>query len=139
MKEGKIREAVTILQRLNKDFPNLPEPYFYLGMAHYSLGEIDFAQQAIVTAIQKNGQNPQYHTFMAEIFLAKGAFEDARNEAATALQLNKKNVRAALILGRALIGTKQYDQAITILTDMRRQIPGNKEILGNLALACSGG
>ncbi len=75
---------------------------------------------------------------MGELYLAKGAFEDARNEAAKALQLNKKNVRAALILGRALIGTKQYEQAITILTDMRRQIPGNTEILGNLALASLG-
>ena len=106
LKEGKIREAVSILQGLNKDFPDLAEPFFYLGMAHYSLGEIDFAQQAVATAIQKNGRNPQYHTFMAELFLAKGAYEDARSEAATALQLNKKNVRAALLLGRALIGTK---------------------------------
>lgn len=47
MKEGKVREAVTILQGLNRDFPGLPDPYFYLGVAHYSLGEIDFAQQAL--------------------------------------------------------------------------------------------
>ncbi|TKB23223.1 tetratricopeptide repeat protein [Desulfopila sp. IMCC35006] len=138
LKEGKAKESMVILQGLNKDFPNLPEPFFYLGLAHYRLGEIDFAQQAVATAIQKNGKNPQYHTFMAELYLAKGAFEDARNEAATALQLNKKNVAAALILGRALIGTKQYDQAVTILTDMNRQIAGNKDILGNLALASLG-
>lgn len=138
LKEGKIKEGQSILQALNKDFPDLPDPYFYLGMAHYSLGEIDFAQQAVATAIQKSRKNPQYHTFMAELFLAKGAYEDARNEAATALQLNKKNVRAALLLGRALIGTKQYEQAVTILTDMNKQIPGNKKILGNLALASLG-
>ena len=138
MKEGKVREAVPILQALNKDFPDQAEPFFYLGMAHYSLGEIDFAQQAAATAIQKNGKNPQYHTFMAELLLAKGEYEGARGEAATALQINKKNVRAALILGRALIGTKEYDKAITVLTDMNKQIPGNTEILGNLALASLG-
>jgi tetratricopeptide (TPR) repeat protein len=138
VKEGKVRDAISILQGLNKDFPDFPDPYFYLAMAHYSLGEIDFAQQAMATALQKNDKNPQYHTFMAELFLAKGAYEDARGEAAIALQLNKKNVRAALLLGRALIGTKQFEQAVTVLTDMRKQIPGNTEILGNLALASLG-
>ena len=138
MKEGKLRDAVVILQGLNKDFPDLPDPYFYLGMAHYSLGEIDLAQQAMTTALQKNGSNSQYHTFMAELLLTKGAYEDARGEAATALQLNMKNVRAALFLGRALIGTKQYEQAVTLLTDMNKQIPGNKDLLGNLALASLG-
>ncbi len=137
-KDGKVRDAVAILQGLNMDFPNLAEPFFYLGMAHYSLGEIDFAQQAVATALQKNDKSPQYHTFMAEILLAKGAYEDARSEAAIALQLNKKNVRAALLLGRALIGTRQYEKAVTVLTDINMQIPGNKEILGNLALASLG-
>jgi tetratricopeptide (TPR) repeat protein len=139
LKEEKVRDGLAILQGLIKDFPELAEPFFYLGMAHYSLGEVDLAQQAVATAIQKNGRNPQYHTLMAQLFLAKGEFDNARNEAAIALQLNPKNLRSAIILSRALIGTKQYDQAITILTDMRRQVPDNTEILGNLALASLGG
>lgn len=138
MKDGKIQDAVAILQGLNKDYPNLADPYFYLGMARYSVGEIELAQQAVATAILKNGQNPHYHTLIAEILLAKGEYEDARNEAVTALKLNNNNVRAVLLLGRALIGTKQYKEAVTILTDMRKQIPGNKEILGNLAIATLG-
>jgi tetratricopeptide (TPR) repeat protein len=138
LKEEKVRDGLVILQGLVKDFPELAEPFFHLGMAHYSLGEIDLAQQAVATAIQKNGRNPQYHTLMAQLFLAKGAFDNAGNEAAIALRLNPKNLRSALILSRALIGAKQYDQAITILTDMRKQVPDNTEILGNMALASLG-
>jgi tetratricopeptide (TPR) repeat protein len=138
LKEGKVRDGLAILQGLNKDFPEWAEPFFYLGMAYYSLGEVNLAQQAVATAIQKNGRNPQYHTLMAQLFLAKGAFDHVITEAAIALQLNPKNLRSALILSRALIGTKQYDKAITILTDMRKQVPDNTEILGNLALASLG-
>ncbi|NTV51229.1 MAG: tetratricopeptide repeat protein [Desulfobulbaceae bacterium] len=138
LKEGKVRDALTMLQELNKDLPDWPEPFFYLSMAHYSIGEVDFAQQAVAMAIQKNGKNPKYHELLAQIYLAKGAFEDARNQAAASLQLNPKNARSALILSRALIGTKQYDQAVAVLTDLRKAIPGSTEILGNLALASLG-
>jgi tetratricopeptide (TPR) repeat protein len=72
---------------------------------------------------------------MAQLYLTNNSFEDARNEAVTALRLNPKSVRAALFLGRALVGTKEYEKAISLLADMKKQIPGNTEILGNLAVA----
>lgn len=138
LKENKAWDSIAIFQRLNKDYPEWSDPYFYLGMAHFALGEVDLAQQAVTTAIQKNGKNPNYHALMAQLFLAKGAFEDARSEALVALKSNPKDMRSALILGRALIGAKQYAQAVTILTDMKKQVPGNTAILGNLALASLG-
>ena len=137
-KDGKVRDAIVILQSLNTDFPAWADPFFHLGLAHYSLGEIDLAKSAVASAIQKDGGNPRYHTLMAQLFEAQGAFEDAKKEAATALRLDTKNLRAAIILTRALIGTKQYAKAVTLLSDMKRQVPDNKEILGNLALAYFG-
>ena len=137
-KEDKVRDGITILKKLTSDFPQRPEPFFHLAMAHYRLGEIDLAQQAIDSAIQKNGQNSEYHTFLAQLFSAKGAFEEAKKEAVIALRLNRKNLRAAVLLSQAFINTKQYDQALTILADMNKRIPGNVEILGNLAIATFG-
>jgi len=138
LKGDKVRESLPILQSLNKDFPAWADPFFYLGMAHYSLGEVDLAQKAVAEAIQKNGGDSQYHTFMAQLFLAKSSFEDAKKEAAIAIKLKPNNLRSAIILSRALIGAKQYDQAVTILADMNKQVPGNPEILGNFALASLG-
>lgn len=137
-KEGKVRDGLVILQGLNTDFPSWADPFFYLGIAHYSLGEIDLAKSAVTNAIQKDRSNPRYHTLMAQLFDTQGVFEDAKKEAAIALRLDSKNLRAAIILTRALIGAKQYDKAVTILADMRKQVPGNTEILGNLALASFG-
>ena len=138
LKDGKPRDSLPILQALNKNFPDWPEPFYYLGIAHSSLGEIDFAQQAVAMAIQKNKLDYRYHMLMAQLFLTKGSYEDAKKEAATALKINSKDLRSALILGRALIGTKEFDHAVTILTDMKKHFPKDIDVLGNLAMASSG-
>jgi tetratricopeptide (TPR) repeat protein len=137
-KDGKVRDGLVILQSLNRDFPSWADPFFYLGIAHYSLGEIELAKSAVAEAIQKNKSDSRYHTLMAQIFDAQGAFEDAKKEAVIALRLDSKNLRAAIILSHALIGAKEYDKAVTILADMKKQIPDNVEILGNFALASFG-
>jgi tetratricopeptide (TPR) repeat protein len=138
MKDGKTREAITLMQELNRDFPNWGEPYFYLGLAHYSLGDVDLAQSAVSSAIEKYGKSAKYHTLMAQIFQTQGEFENAQEEAVSALRLNPKNIRSALILSRALVDLKRYDQAISLLINMNSQVSGNVEILGNLALAYLG-
>lgn len=138
LKEGKSRDAIVILQKLSNDVPHWPSPQFYLGLAHYSLGEIELAQQAVAGAIQKNGQNSEYHTLLAQIFQEMGAFEEAKAEAVIAVRLSPTDLRAALILSRALISAKQYGEAVAILVDMRKQIPAHSEILGNLILAYFG-
>ncbi len=138
LKDGKTRDAFEITQKLTHDFPAWPAPYYYLGLAHYSLGEIDLAQKAVTEAVQKDKGNDQYHTLLAQIYQVQNAFEDAKNEAAAALRLNPRNFRSAIILSQALIGTKQFKEAVAILADMRAHIPKNAEILGNLSLAYIG-
>lgn len=138
LNDGKIRDGITLLQGLNKDFPEWGEPYFFLGLAHYDLGEVDLAQNAVAMAIQKYGRSAKYHTLMAQIFQTQGAFEDAQKEAVIALRLNPKNIRPAIILSRALIDLKRYEHAITLLNNMNSQVAGNVEVLGNLAKAYLG-
>ena len=138
LNDGKIREGIALLQEIIKDFPEWGEPYFFLSLAHYDLGEIDLAQNAAAMAIQKFGRNAKYHTLMAKIFQTQGLFEDAQKEAVIALRLNPKDIRSALILSRALIDLKRYEQAIILLDNMDRQVAGNVEVLGNLAMAYLG-
>lgn len=138
LREGKVRDGIVKLQELNTDYPNWPDPYFYLGLAHFSLREIDLAEAAITKAIQKNKNVSKYHAFMAQIHQTRGQFEDAKKEAAIALKLNPKNLRSAIILSRALIGEKKFEKAVEILKSMVEQVPTNLEVLESLALAALG-
>ncbi|BHH86305.1 tetratricopeptide repeat protein [Desulforhopalus sp. 52FAK] len=135
LNEAKTRDGLNLLQELNKDFPEWAEPYFYLSLAHLELQEVDLAQNAVELAIQKYGRNAKYHTLLAQIFQTQGSFEDAMKEAIIALRLNPKNIRSALILSRALIDLKKYEQAIQLLDNINSQVAGNVEVLGNLAVA----
>lgn len=137
-KDDKGRDAIALLKELNSDYPEWGEPYFYLGLSHYSFGEVDFAQGAVSTAIQKYGRSAKYHTLMAQIFQTQGEFEAAQKEAIIALRLNPKNIRSALILSRALVDLKRYEQAIALLTNMNSQVEGSPEVLGTLAVAYHG-
>ncbi|PHR27545.1 MAG: hypothetical protein COA36_08925 [Desulfotalea sp.] len=138
LNDGKILDGITVFEELNKDFPQWGEPYFFLGLAHYELAEVDLAQNAVAMAIQKHGSSAKYHTLMAQIFQTQGMFEDAQKEAIVALRLNPKNIRSALILSRALVDLKSYEQAVILLANMNNQVPGNVEVLGNLAEAYMG-
>ncbi len=138
LKAGEVRDAITLLQGLNTDYPQWAEPYFHLSLAHYSLREIAQAEQAATKAIQRNNNESKYHAFLAQIFMAQGGFEDAKKEAAIALRLNPKNLRAAIILGRSLVGVKEYGTAVKILKNMNDQVPNNIEILEALSLAALG-
>lgn len=138
LKEGKVRDGITMLQDLNRDFPQWAEPFFHLGLAHYSLREIDLAEQAVTVALDKNKNEAKYHVLMAQIHQGKGRFKEAQKEAATALHLNPRNLRSAIILSRALIGDKEYEKAVEILKNMRIQVPTSVEVLESLAIGALG-
>ncbi len=133
--EGKLRDSITILNNLNNDFPNWPEPYYFLGLTYFNLGDLELAAQSVGTAISKAKGVAKYHALMAQLFLMQKNFENARNEAIISLRLNPKNLRSAIILSQALVGAKDYDKAVAILSDINKQIPGNPEIIGNLVMA----
>lgn len=133
--ENKIREGMEILETLSKDFPNWPDPFYYLALAHFSLGEIDLAQYAISTAIKKHPNTAKYHTLLAQLYLLQGTPKDAQKEAATALKLNPSDLRAAIVMTTTLIGEEEYEKAIAALQEMNNRVPGNLQILGNLAIA----
>lgn len=138
IKDGKAQESLTLLNQLNKNYPKWAEPYFYLGIAHLSVGEADLAQHAIATAIELDKQNGTYRTLLAQLLLLQGSFEQAEKEAAIALRLSPNNLRAAILMGKAAIGAKQFQRAEELFARLSRAIPDNSELLGNLALAAIG-
>ena len=138
LRDGKYGESIDLLNKLSSDYPRWSEPHFYIGLAQMKLGQIDLAVQSVGNSIELTGNNYRYRTLMAQIYLMRGEFESAKKEAAIALKLNPLNFRAALIMSRALIGAKEYDSALKLLTGMNKQVKDNTDILANLALVYLG-
>ncbi len=135
LKEQNQFEAIDILENLNKDYPKWAEPYFYLGLARLSIGQIDLAQYAVATAIEHNKTDSKSHALLAQLHLTNSDFAEAKKEAAIALRLNSANFRAASIMSKAMMGAKEFTEAIRLLSEMHKQVPDNIEVLGDLAVA----
>jgi tetratricopeptide (TPR) repeat protein len=138
LKEREVTGSQTILDGLIREYPRWAEPYYYLGLIYYNSGELEKAENAMASAVQYNPEADKYHTMMAQIFYARKVYASAQKEAAAALQINRRNPRAAIILGKSLVGAKKFEDAVKILEDLDRQLPGNEEIIGNLAQAYLG-
>ncbi len=138
LQENKLEDATILLQKLTKDYPDWADPFFFLALAQYSQQQIDQAAQSVTEAIQRKSNESRYHAFNAQLQQLKGDFNGSRKSAITALKLNPKNLRAAILLGRAFIGEKEYKKAEKILAKINKQVPEDAEILESLAIASLG-
>jgi tetratricopeptide (TPR) repeat protein len=134
LREKQEHEAIEILENLNEDYPKWAEPYFFLSLARLSIGQTDLAQFSVATAIEHNGKESKYHALMAHLLLLNGDFQQAKKHATIALRLSSSNLRAAITLGRAMMGAKEYAEAIKLFEKINSQ-GDNIEVLGYLATA----
>jgi tetratricopeptide (TPR) repeat protein len=136
--EGKTRDAIDILTSLTTNYPKWPEPYFYLALAHLEIGETELAQKAIDSALQNGPAVSRYHTLAAQLFLMKGESETAGKEASIALQLEPRNFSAVKILAKSLIQGKKFQEAVTLIQKVLKQVPDDGDLIGSLGLAYLG-
>ncbi len=136
--EKKYQDANDSFQAIIKEYPKWDAPYYYLGLSHFSRGNIQQTEIALAKALELNKSNSAYFALMARIQLAKGNFAESRKNALAALRLNPQNIRAAEVLGKALIGMKEYTQAVSVLTQILNVTPEDKTILESLAIASLG-
>ena len=138
LKEGKFNESLDITSALTGDYPNWGEVYFIKAMGHYNLKENELAKNALLEAIAKDPAHSKAHSLLGLLLLQEGDFEEAKKEAATALQIDAKNFQAALTLAKSALFSKEFENAEKMFSDLDSKIPNNVEILGNLGLAYLG-
>lgn len=138
LKDGNNRDALNTLDTLTRDYPRWADPFFIKSLAHMSLGEMELAQNSIAEAIKRNPRDSKYHTGLALLLFRSRDFDGTKREAAIALKLDPKNFKAALLLAKGVLFSKDYTHAIAMLEEMHSKLPENIEILGNLGLAYLG-
>jgi len=138
LKDNKVKEAIDLLTSLTTNYPKWADPFYFLSLAHLRLGEQELAGKAIGEALQLVPADTRFHTLQAQIYLLQGDATGAEREAATALQIQPRNFAAAKLLSQALLQEKQYEKAIRLISQIREQVPTDKDLLGNLGLAHMG-
>ncbi|NPA75878.1 MAG: tetratricopeptide repeat protein [Euryarchaeota archaeon] len=90
-----------------------PEIYYKMAKAHYRLGELDFALKAVRKAIRKK-KEAKYYLLGALIYSEMDKTSNAIKYAQKALNL-QDTPEVRVLLGRILINTGEYVEAISIL------------------------
>lgn len=136
--QGNNRDAIVLFEKIIQDYPRWGEPQHFAALCRIRLGEIELAQKSNERAIQLSPGNSNYHTLQSQIMLIQGDATNGGREATIALKLDPRNYPAAKLLARALLQEKRFDDAIKLTSDIRRQVPNDPQLLGNLAMAYLG-
>ncbi len=89
----------------------LPESYFYEGLCRAELGDLSRGEDALREGLAK-ADLPLLHAGLAYLALMQGEFDEAIEEAQTALSGDPMLVFASTTLARAYMAIEQYDEAL---------------------------
>ena len=94
---GRSAEAVAVFERMNEDFPDLPEPYNNLAVIEAAKGQLDRARSLLETALRLDSAYRTAHENLGDVLvrLALRAYEAAANgpSAEPALKTKLRMVR----------------------------------------------
>jgi len=95
--------AIPVLQGVIKDEPQFPAAHHFLGVAFLQKRQPGQARGAFAEAVKLNPNSAESRTALAQIYLAEGSVDLAIEQAQAALQINPRNVQAAVIAGDAYL------------------------------------
>jgi tetratricopeptide (TPR) repeat protein len=101
--KGHADEAISLLQGLVKDEPQFALAHHFLGVAFLQKRNTAQARGAFAEAVKLNPILPESRIALARIYLVEGSADLAIEQAQTAIQLNPRDVQAAVIVGDAYL------------------------------------
>jgi tetratricopeptide (TPR) repeat protein len=134
---SKYDDAFVVLQKLLKEYPNTPFIHYAYGSALASLSQYDEAEAQLRAEIRISPDSALPYIRIAFIALKTQRPGDALTAAQHAVQLAPQLAEAHYILGRALLGSGDTQQAIHELETANGMMPNSPEIHFHLARAYS--
>jgi protein O-GlcNAc transferase len=132
LKQGKISEAIASFNEALRVNPDLPDAYYYLGMAYAKLGRPESAISSYNKALQLNPDYPEAHYMLAQILTEQSRYDSAIDHFKKALQTKPNWPEVYDKLGQAYLLIKEYDQAIDCWTKAVKLKPDFAEVYNNL-------
>ena len=126
--KGNADEAISLLQGVVKDEPQLAVAHHFLGVAFMHKRQTAQARGAFTEAVKLNPNLPEPRTALAELLLGEGSADLAIEQAQAAIQLNPRNVQAAIIAGDAYLRKGDFAKSKQVFEIVAQGLP--KEALG---------
>jgi len=102
MSQGKLAEAINILQEVTVDAPDSAQAHYFLAMAHWQKGDLGQAGIALLDAVKASSDNPIALQALARLSLLQGDALDARNYAQELVQKYPADPANRQLLAEAL-------------------------------------
>jgi tetratricopeptide (TPR) repeat protein len=95
---GRAAEAQAVFERLNQEFPELPEPYNNLAVLHAARGDWQLARQALEAALRADPGYTIAYENLGDVYLqlARVAYERASGHRGSAVDRKLSMVRELL-------------------------------------------
>ena len=133
--QGRIDEAVALIERSLALLPNQADWYSNLGIVHQSDGKLDRAIDAYRRAISIDPSHANAHSNLGVLLRAAGRPAEAEAEYRTAIQLQPDHIAAYTNLGILLNGLKRTEEAVACYCKVITLKPKHPEARRLLALA----
>jgi cellulose synthase operon protein C len=117
MEAGKVAEAIVQYRNAVQQDPRFGEARLKLAQAYGRVGDGARSYAEYVRAADLLPNDPKVQVQAGALLLFRGRFEDAKTRAHLALEKDPKNVQAALLLGNAMAGLKDFEGAIKELEE----------------------
>lgn len=85
LEQGRTDEGIAILERVVAEAPDVSGPRIDLGIATHRKGDLDAAEQHLLTALELNPEHPVVHNELGIIYRKTGRFAEARRSYEAAL------------------------------------------------------
>ena len=99
LKSGKTERALKLLVQISNDAPDMPYVFTNLGLAYFTLQQLDLAEQAFKQAIASNNKDAVAHNHLGILQRQKGQFNEARTHYQRSLAIDSDYASAHLNLG----------------------------------------
>jgi tetratricopeptide (TPR) repeat protein len=126
--KGNADEAISLLQGVIKDEPQLAGAHHFLGVAFMRKGQTAQARGAFAEAVKLNPNLPEARTALAVVNLTEGSLDLAIEQAQAAIQLNPRNVQAAVVSGDAYLRKGDFAKSRQVFEAIAKALPN--EALG---------
>lgn len=132
LKNGETELALELLKQVSIDAPDKPHIFTNIGLAHFSLQQLELAEQAFQEALMRNDDDAVAHNHLGILHRQRGEFEEARKSYQRAIDIDSSYAPAYLNLGILFdiyfqdlkLALQHYQKYLALTTTENSQVNG---------------